>query len=51
MRGPAMPANRTFGHRARTAWISVAASASPDVSPATMPTVTAFPSVAALCMA
>src|ERR1044071_2852841 len=38
MRGPAMPANRSPGSRARTASISSAPRASPDASPATMPT-------------
>jgi hypothetical protein len=39
IRGPAMPAKRTSGRRSRIALISVAASASPDASPATIPTV------------
>ena len=37
---PAIPTKRTCGTRARTASISIAASASPDASPATIPTVT-----------
>jgi hypothetical protein len=35
-----MPANETAGRRRRTASMSVAPSASPEASPATMPIVT-----------
>jgi hypothetical protein len=43
MRGPAMPAKRAVGIRARTARTSSAPSASPDASPATMPIVIPSP--------